>query len=777
MGDTQDLERKVEELERKNRLLAEGLRQAERLRQIWGDSVQQLKSARAELKASRAFLDRVLAVAPDPIAVVDRRGRFVLANESTARLLGVSCERIIGTRALRWLPADERRQALFRFRRAWTDGTADFTVGGSAGTRLVFAEWSVLDSHDGKTLVLAGRDVTEQRGNRRLLKLENQILASISSDLTLPIIMETLCHGIEELLDGSLCSILLLDDEGRRLRHGAAPSLPEAYCAVIDGVEIGPQVGSCGTAAFCSRQIVVADIASDPLWAPFKDIALSHGLHACWSTPILSANGTVLGTFAIYHRAPHVPSSFDLLAASRAAHFCSLALHRKRTEEALSRSEARLQEITATLGEGVYVLDVAGRISFVNPELERLLGWTVEELIGRNGHDLFHSRKADGEPYPVEACPVHQVLRSGLAHRSHEEWFWRKDGTCIPVSIVVTPIIRDGEIVGAVSAIQDISELRRAQQAQQAAARYARSLIEASLDPLVTISPEGRITDVNQASEDITGLTRRELIGTEFVNYFTEPDMAQAGYRQVLERGSVRDYPLTIRHRNGMTRDVLYNANVYRDERGELCGVFAAARDITERKKAEQQIHRLAFYDTLTDLPNRRLLLDRLEHSLAQAKRHGWSMALLFLDLDDFKQVNDNFGHETGDQLLVAVALRLLACVRRGDTVCRQGGDEFIIVLENIDLGRAALAAEKIIGALEQSIEVKGHVLRVTASIGVAIYPGDGSEDSQELIKHADSAMYEAKRSGRNRYRIHSKRELWAALTEDEKGLMGQDAS
>lgn len=777
MADAKDLERKVEELERKNRLLAEGLRQAERLRQIWGDSLQQLKCARTELRASRAFLDRVLAVAPDPIAVVDRRGRVVLANASTARLLGIPCDRIIGTRALRWLPADQRRQALFRFRGDWSDGTADFTVGGSAGTKLVSAEWSVLDSDDGKTLVLAGRDVTEQRGNRRLLKLENQILASISSDLTLPIIMDTLCQGIEELLDGSLCSILLLDDEGRRLRHGAAPSLPDAYCAAIDGIEIGPQVGSCGTAAFCSRQVVVADIASDPLWAHFNELALNHGLQACWSTPILSASGSVLGTFAIYHRAPYVPTPFDLLAASRAAHFCSLALHRKRTEEALSSSEARLQEITAALGEGVYVLDVAGTISFVNPELERLLGWSADELIGRKGHPLFHARRVDGCPCPEDECPVHRVLQSGEAYRSHEEWFCRKDGSFIPVSIVATPIIRGGEVVGAVTAIQDVSERRRAQQAQQAAARYARSLIEASLDPLVTISPEGKITDVNEASEEITGLTRGELIGTDFADYFTEPDMARAGYRQVLERGHVRDYPLTIRHRSGLTRDVLYNANVYRDERGDLCGVFAAARDITERKKAEQQIHRLAFYDTLTDLPNRRLLLDRLEQSLAQAKRHGWPMALLFLDLDDFKQVNDNYGHDFGDQLLVAVARRLLACVRRGDTVCRQGGDEFIIVLENIDLERAALAAEKIIGALEQPIEVKGHLLRVTTSIGIAIYPCDGSEDSQELIKHADSAMYEAKRSGRNLYRIHSRRELWAALTADEKGLMGQDAS
>ena len=177
---------------------------------------------------------------------------------------------------------------------------------------------------------------------------------------------------------------------------------------------------------------------------------------------------------------------------------------------------------------------------------------------------------------------------------------------------------------------------------------------------------------------------------------------------------------------------------------------------VSELRRSEEQVRQLAYNDTLTNLPNRRLLLDRLGQAVAQARRHGHLMAILFVDLDRFKEINDELGHDAGDVLLRQVALRLTGCVRATDTVSRSGGDEFIVVLAEIAHAEdAASVAEKAIKAIGEPVVIGDATLRVTASIGIAIYPGDGDSDVQELLKKADKAMYAAKGSGRNTYRFY----------------------
>jgi diguanylate cyclase (GGDEF)-like protein len=174
---------------------------------------------------------------------------------------------------------------------------------------------------------------------------------------------------------------------------------------------------------------------------------------------------------------------------------------------------------------------------------------------------------------------------------------------------------------------------------------------------------------------------------------------------------------------------------------------------VAQLKRSEEQVRQLAYYDSLTELPNRRLLLDRLGQALAHARRNHNSMAVMFLDLDRFKTINDTLGHETGDELLKQVALRWTDCMRAGDTVCRSGGDEFIVVLPEISLPQdAALVAAKMVNALSEPIAVGDQRIQASTSVGIAVYPVDGSDDVQELMKKADQAMYAAKAQGRNRY-------------------------
>lgn len=677
----------------------------------------------------------------------------------------------------------------------------------------------------------------------------------------------------------------------------------------------------------------------------------------------------------------------------------------KQTETALKQSNDELHSLLNSMAEGAYGVDTNGNCTFVNQSFLRILGYEdANDIIGKHIHELIHHSHVDGKPYPAMECRMYAAYLSNEKIHVADEVFWRKDGTAIPVEYRSQPIVTDGIVTGALATFVDITERKRAEKATELASQYARSLIEASLDPLVTISAEGIITDVNTATEQVTGVNREDLIGSDFTNYFTDPEKARLGYQQVFSKGFVTDYPLAIRHRFGKLTDVLYNASVYRDNYGQVLGVFAAARDITERKQmeaklkdsesrlraiietepecikivgadgrliqmnpaglkmveaeaenqvvgkkvlnviapehrkafadlhrrvlagecaqleyevigikggrrwvdthavpmkeadgqtvhlavtrdiqerkqaehqlriaatvfesqegmmvtdanqiilrvnkafthitgytaadvvgkkprllqserhdqafyesmwahvhktgtwegeiwnrrkngeiypeylaiaavknpngvithfvgtltditlrkaSEEEIERLAFYDPLTQLPNRRLLQERLKPALASSHRSGQKGALLFIDLDNFKALNDTLGHDMGDLLLQQVAERLNACVRDNDTVARLGGDEFVIMLEGLsDLAFKALEqsesiGQKILAAINQPFQLGTQEYLSTPSIGIALF--DGHEHSDELLKQADIAMYQAKTSGRNALRF-----------------------
>ena len=281
--------------------------------------------------------------------------------------------------------------------------------------------------------------------------------------------------------------------------------------------------------------------------------------------------------------------------------------------------------------------------------------------------------------------------------------------------------------------------------------------------------PSGIITDVNKQMEELTGCTRDELIGAPFKNYFTDPERAEAGIKRVLSEKKLANYELTARDRDGKETPVSYNARTLYDRDRRLQGVFAAVRDITERKQAEQQILNLASHDALTHLPNRRLFNDRLDFTMANGKRSRRYSALMFLDLDNFKTVNDLHGHNVGDLLLIETAQRISSCLRAVDTVARFGGDEFAVILNELDVDRresnkhANLLAEKVRTILNKKyllkyqLEGKAETTvehHCTASIGVVLFLNH-TASQHDLLKWGDIAMYEAKEAGRNSIRFY----------------------
>ncbi len=432
--------------------------------------------------------------------------------------------------------------------------------------------------------------------------------------------------------------------------------------------------------------------------------------------------------------------------------------------------------------------DAQGVIQIFNVGAERMLGYSALDVVNKSTPaDISDSSEliARARELSIELeTPIAPGFEALVYKASHgiediyELTYIRKDGSRFPAVVSVTAL-RDANnlIIGFLLIGTDNTARKQIEEEQlQLSQRlrdnqyYTRSLFESNIDALMTTDPGGIITDVNKQMEGLTGCTRDELIGAPFKNYFTDPEQAQSAIKLVLIKTKVTNYELTACNRNGNQTVVSFNATTFYDRNRRLKGVFAAARDITERKYAEKQILEVALHDTLTQLPNRHLLNERLAQSMTASKRSGSYSALMFMDLDNFKALNDSHGHYVGDLLLIEVAHRLSACVRAVDLVARFGGDEFVVILNELSTDpsqsaeHAALVAEKIRAALDEPFVLRFKndqqtettvVHHCTASIGVLVFVNH-EESQNDILKWADTAMYQAKDAGGNRVQFHT---------------------
>jgi diguanylate cyclase (GGDEF)-like protein/PAS domain S-box-containing protein len=299
---------------------------------------------------------------------------------------------------------------------------------------------------------------------------------------------------------------------------------------------------------------------------------------------------------------------------------------------------------------------------------------------------------------------------------------------------------------------------RRLREAERREAHY-RALYERSPVMMHSVDRERRLLSVNDAWLATLGYTRAEVLGRDSSEFLT-PESRRRALESVVPRfireGSLRDVDYQMQTRSGEIIDVQLCAIWETDAEGRPLRTLSVLKDVTEARRLAQRMAHLAHHDALTGLPNRVLFQDRVQHACDTAQRRGGSFAVVFMDLDHFKNVNDSLGHALGDQLLTTVSARLAGILRGGDTVCRLGGDEFVMLLPELaDAGRAGEVAERILEAVAQPCWLDGTEIRIGVSLGIALHPQDG-EDPATLMKRADTAMYRAKREGRNRYHFHS---------------------
>lgn len=503
------------------------------------------------------------------------------------------------------------------------------------------------------------RDITERTLNERREEARLQVLELLAAGAPQQEVLDNLLRGIEAANPGMMCSVMLLDEEGKHLFVAAGPSLPAFFNEAIHGLPVGYGNGSCGKAVTSNSRVIVEDIRSDPLWAPYREMALRAGLGACWSEPVHGANGKVLGSFAIYHRQPQRPSVAQLALIDQAASLAGIAVEQARAGEALRAGEARFRSL-------------------------------------------------------YDHAPVA---------------LWQQDWSAVR------------------AALQELSESGVDDIAQW---------LQVNPSQLQRLAGLVRITDVNAAGLAQVGADpARKLAGQLSLAQIFAPSALQLFGRALLalEQGShLFQGESSFLRLDGVERQNELTLLVMPGHEHALDFVIVSTIDITERKRMNAELVQLATTDFLTGLPNRREFMARLEAEQARLQRDvGGHAAVLMLDIDHFKDINDAHGHDWGDAVLRHLSGLMRDSQRKIDMLGRVGGEEFAILLPGADLEAARTFAERLRQRIADTpMGRNGSSIAITVSIGIAsLAPAERSGDA--ALVRADQALYRAKRGGRNR--------------------------
>ncbi|HKJ71991.1 MAG TPA: EAL domain-containing protein [Gammaproteobacteria bacterium] len=420
--------------------------------------------------------------------------------------------------------------------------------------------------------------------------------------------------------------------------------------------------------------------------------------------------------------------------------------------KALEEERRRLAEILETTPDFVGIADTEGHVLYHNPAARRLLGC-------REPARLTDWQVADAHPARFARRLLQEALPTARekGHWEGESAFLSADGEAIPVSQqIVAHRGADGEIRYFSTIARD---LRPYKQAQQELNKLSRALTQTA-DMVWVTDPEGVVEFVNPAFEQATGVPARDALGRQLSQVLKAGCHDRAFYRELHQRLEEEEDFREIFVNEGPDGQRAYideTISPVRGEDGEITHFIATGRDVTERFRLEERLRQLAYYDPVTGLANRTNFEEHLERTLPTARRNNWQLAVIFIDLDRFKYVNDTLGHTAGDEVLAQVAGRLTGCLRQGDLVARLGGDEFACLPEPVKGSRgAARVAQKLLAATEAPFEVAGQSFVLHASLGISFFP-DSADDSADLIQQADTAMFHAKQAGGNRYHFFSR--------------------
>jgi diguanylate cyclase (GGDEF)-like protein len=628
-----------------------------------------------------------------------------------------------------------------------------------------------------------------------VIEVERQMLELVAKGASLSEVLDTLTRAIEQLSPESHCTIMLLDEEHRRyLSIASGPSLPPAYLQAIDRLEIGPEVGACGSAAFRNETIVIDNIATDSRFASARDFVLSHGLRSCWSQPIRDSRNTVLGTFAIYRRKVASPRAEELRMTRVAAQLAGNAIERIRAEIHLRETIERLNLAETVARFGIWESNFQKDTMALSAGLALMMERPVSQfqLTRAEFYAMVHPEDRQGlretiDPANARTGTIQNefrlVLPSGAIHWMRSRWCFEVDES--------PPTRASGAMIDITKEREEVAQAGREVARAEAATRVAHKaekleqdrkeilelvandqpldgIIAAMADAVASHLPGSLCSIRIEAADDShisiypnfpdTLAAALEQIGIKSIN----PTLASAaldelsdvpGWRGFMQAARLLPYKyyraVPVMRSSRLTGMIIsLFAEDHADEHSEQTlleswGRFASLA--VERRGLYEQLSFRAQYDSLTALLNRAALYDRVDSSIRADPSKRSAMAVVYLDLNGFKQINDVHGHGAGDKVLQHVSAHMLDSVRRTDLVARLGGDEFVIVLPGVgELAEARRIADLVAAAIALPLAYGGRELRIGASFGLSVYPADG-DTTEALLKIADENMYRAK--------------------------------
>jgi diguanylate cyclase (GGDEF)-like protein/PAS domain S-box-containing protein len=428
---------------------------------------------------------------------------------------------------------------------------------------------------------------------------------------------------------------------------------------------------------------------------------------------------------------------------------------RRKMEETIRQSEERYRTILDEMEDAYFEVDLAGNFIFFNDAICRLLKYSKEELLGKSFR--VHVDKDD---VPILYNAFGKIYRTGKPERGLCYKAVRKDGTTGFAEMTGFPLQNQkGEMIGFRGIGREITQRMKLEERLRQSEEKYRTILENMQEGYFEVDLAGNITFCNDSMCRFLGYTQEEMMGINN-RQFTDKKNAEKLFRafnEVYKTGEpTKEFDWQIIRKDGTKRFIEASISLKKDSTGKSIGFQGITRDVTERKLNEEKILYMATHDTLTGLPNRLMFSQLINHAIQTAQRYQREFAVLFIDLDRFKAVNDIMGHEAGDQMLQEIATRLKQVLRAVDVAARFGGDEFVIFIEEVsDPSHVAIVAQKILTNIIKPITIMGREYRITASIGICMFPKD-AEDEQSLMKNADIAMYLAKEEGKNNYQFYS---------------------
>ncbi len=948
-----------------------------------------MNSLSSALPTGRALFDGLFNQTHLLQWLVAADGTFVEINETAVRDAGHLLSEVIGRKLWQapWWKNDPAaaNQAQLLFEKSLHEQSvkAELNCQHADGTnRVLDLTVNRIHNESGSIshLLISAADITRQKKRAAIASGQASLLESIAKNALLQTVLNETVAWVELQGPGLFCSLLLLSEDGQTLKHKASRSLDRRFVAAVEGAMIGPNAGSCGTAAHTRKSVMVSNIATDPKWIKWREIALECGYQSCWSVPIFTCEDHVLGTFAAYSNDARLPTAIEMELINTAVHIAKIAIEEDNAKQELVNRERlitsaelelsrlgralRLRSsfnfaIVSSLNEselcnhacqlaieiggfaGAWIgipqhdavktiLPVASSGKAVDYLNNVFISWDAQspgghgqgptgrgirtgQMIvtkdatedptftpwrehfvrsGLKGHinlplrhhdqsigifSLFHSKQIndcpeeigllrnlandlakgivalrlqedqkrvlsavskmaasvsaaagdsfleqlvrnmaealnacaafiadivpgaplrartlcailDGErisdfSYELEGTPCENlvdrddwVISTGLANQFPKSWLFSSIGaaayigrmlfnsagqTIGQVFLLYREPLTDTEFATStlkIFASRASAELER--QASDLRIREQASLLDKAQDAILVQDLGHKVLFWNKSAERLYGWTELEVRNASLTELlYREPTAYHKAIDTVMTHGEWSG-EIEQRSKDGALLVVEGRWNLVSDAASGKRTILAINTDITDKKTAQARIQTLAFYDTLTGLPNRQLLNERLKQAIAASGPETPRAGILFIDLDNFKILNDTLGHATGDLLLKDVASRLICCIRDGDTVARLGGDEFVILLTGLDDDRfsataqISTVAEKIILRMAETHVLAGHSHHSSASVGAALvdYTSDGLDD---VLRQADLAMYQAKAAGRNTFRFY----------------------